>query len=292
MDAVVLALFSAALFGGMTVALRPALARGDDPLVGALWTVLPASCVALVAAAVAGDWEITAVWPFALAGILGPGVSQILFTLAVRDAGPSRASATVGMSPFFAVSFAVVLLGEPLVAGIVAGSVLIVTGGVLLASEEGRPGHVKTIGLVFALSAALVFALRDTFVRWLAVDADVSPELAISATLLAGAVTILIAVSVSRRPLTLGSLPAFLPAGLLFGVSYVSLYEAFFRGRLSVVAPLVATESLWGVGLSALFLRQIEGVGRRLVFGALFVVPRSMPIVFAICGSFLVSKCE
>ena len=59
---------------------------------------------------------------------------------------------------------------------------------------------------------------------------------------------------------------------MLFGLSYVSLYEAFFRGRLSIVAPLVATESLWGVGLSALFLRQIEGVGRRLVLGACFVV--------------------
>lgn len=37
------------------------------------------------------------------------------------------------------------------------------------------------------------------------------------------------------------------------------------------MAPLVATESLWGVGLSALFLRHTEGVGRRLVVGALFV---------------------
>lgn len=272
MDAVVLALCSAALFGAMTVALRPALARGDDPLVGALWTVLPAGGVALVAATIVGDWNLAEAWPFALAGILGPGVSQILFTLAVRDAGPSRASATVGMAPLFAVSFAAILLGEPLVAGIVLGAVLIVTGGILLASEAGRPGHVKTIGLVFALSAACVFASRDTLVRWLAVDADVSPELAISATLLAGAATILVAVTAGRRRLTIGSLPAFVPAGLLFGLSYVSLYEAFFRGRLSVVAPLVATESLWGVGLSALFLRRIEGVGRRLVLGALFVV--------------------
>ncbi len=272
MDAVLLSLCSAALFGGMTVALRPALSRGDDPLVGAFFTVLPAVGVALVAAAIAGDWDIAAVWPFALAGILGPGVSQILFTLAIRDAGPSRASATVGMAPLFAVTFAVVLLGEPLVAGILLGAVLIVTGGVLLASEGGRPGHVKTIGLVFALAAACVFASRDTFARWLAVDAGVSPELAISATLLAGAVTILVAVVASRRRLAPRSWAAFVPAGILFGLSYVSLYEAFFRGRLSVVAPLVATESLWGVGLSAVFLRRIEGVGRRLVFGALFVV--------------------
>ena len=272
MDAVVLALCSAALFGAMSVALRPAIARGDDPLVGAFLTVVPATCVALVAAVLAGDWDVTAVWPFALAGILGPGVSQVLFTLAIRDAGPSRASATVGMAPLFAVTFAAVLLGEPLVAGIVLGAVLIVSGGVLLASETDRPGHVKTIGLVFALAGALVFAFRDTFVRWLAVDADVAPELAISATLVAGGLTILLALVVSRTRLRMGSFPYFLPAGLMFGLSYVSLYEAFFRGRLSVVAPLVATESLWGVGLSAVFLRRTEGVGRRLVLGALLVV--------------------
>ena len=92
MDAVVLALCSAALFGAMTVALRPALARGDDPLCGALFTVIPALGVALVAAVIAGDWNVAAVWPFALAGILGPGLSQVLVTLAIRDAGPSRAS--------------------------------------------------------------------------------------------------------------------------------------------------------------------------------------------------------
>ena len=272
MDAVVLALCSAALFGGMTVALRPAIARGDDPFVGAFFTVLPALCVALVAAAIVGDWDVAAVWPFALAGILGPGISQVLFILAIRDAGPSRASATVGMAPLFAVTFAVVLLGEPLVAGIALGAVLIVSGGVLLASETDRPAHVKTIGLVFALAGALVFALRDTFVRWVAVDTTVAPELAISATLAAGGITILVALLVGRRRPRVRSLPHFLPAGLLFGLSYISLYEAFFRGRLSVVAPLVATESLWGVGLSALFLRHTEGVGRRLVVGAFVVV--------------------
>ena len=102
MDAVVLALCSAALFGGMTVALRPALARGDDPLCGALFTVIPALGVALVAAAIAGDWNVAAVWPFALAGILGPGVSQVLFTLAIREPArraPRRRSAWRRSSP-------------------------------------------------------------------------------------------------------------------------------------------------------------------------------------------------
>lgn len=272
MDAVLLALTSAALFGAMTVALRPAIARGDDPLVGALLTVVPALGVGLVAAAVVSEWELRALWPFALAGMLGPGVSQVLFTLGVRDAGPARASATVGMAPLFAVTFAVLLLDEPLVAGIVLGALLIVAGGALLAGEGDRPAHVKPIGLVFALAGALVFALRDTLVRWLAVDTDVEPALAVVATLTTGAATIAVASLVSRRRIALGSLPFFLPAGVLFGLSYVSLYEAFFRGRLSVVGPLVATESLWGVGLAAVFLRRHELVRPLLFLGAVLVV--------------------
>jgi uncharacterized membrane protein len=65
---------------------------------------------------------------------------------------------------------------------------------------------------------------------------------------------------------------AFLPTGLLFGLSYAALFEAYYRGRVSVVAPLVATESLWGVGFSLLLLRRSELVGRRLLLGALLIV--------------------
>ncbi len=65
---------------------------------------------------------------------------------------------------------------------------------------------------------------------------------------------------------------AFVPAGILFGLSYVCLFEAYYRGRVSVVSPLVATESLWGVALSALLLRRHELVGPRLFGGAALVV--------------------
>ena len=276
MDAVALALGSAFLFGSMTVLLRPALARGADPYAGALLTVVPALAVGLCATAVAGDWNLGGLWPFFLAGILGPGMSQILFTLAVRDAGASRTSATVGTAPLFAVVFAVVLLDEPLVAGIVLGAALIVGGGVLLVGERDRPDHVRAIGFAYALGACLVFASRDTLVRWLAVDSTVSPEAAVTATLAAGTLTLLVTV-VARRSLSLRRLRPFALPGICFGLSYVCLFEAYFRGRLSVVSPLVATESLWGVGLSAVFLCR-RARAARLMTGALLVVSGGMLI--------------
>jgi uncharacterized membrane protein len=70
---------------------------------------------------------------------------------------------------------------------------------------------------------------------------------------------------------TAPQLRAFVLAGVAFGLSYVALFEAFYRGRVSVVSPLVATESLWGVALTAIFVRH-EGIGRRVVVGALLVV--------------------
>nr|MBA2383443.1 hypothetical protein [Actinomycetota bacterium] len=79
MDAVVLALGSAALFGTMTVAIRFALVRVPDAEAGALLTIVVALAVALPVAT-AGDVALGGVWPFLLAGVLGPGISQILFT--------------------------------------------------------------------------------------------------------------------------------------------------------------------------------------------------------------------
>jgi drug/metabolite transporter (DMT)-like permease len=158
------------------------------------------------------------------------------------------------------------------IAGVLAGAVLIVAGGVLLASERDRPRHVKRIGLVYALGATIVFATRDNLLRWLAVDSDVSPELAAVATLATGAVVIGAWVLVARRTFSFEPLRYFAPAGIMFGLSYVCLFEAYYRGRVTIVSPLVATESLWGVLFSALFLRRIEVIGVRLAMGAGLIV--------------------
>jgi drug/metabolite transporter (DMT)-like permease len=273
MTPIVLGALSAFLFGAMTVFVRIALRTGVAPEAGTLFTVLPALAVTAVAAAAGGAWDLASAWPFLLAGLLAPGVSQILFTFAVRDAGASRTSVTVGTAPLFAVAIAFVFLDEPLVAGLVLGAVLIVAGGFLLVNERERPEHFRRLGLLFALGGTIAFATRDNLVRWLGTEAtDVEPGLAAFATMLAGAALAAGFVALTRAPLTRRAAVAFVPAALCFGLSYVLLFEAFYRGLVSVVSPIVATESLWGVTLSWLFLQQSERVGPRLFAGAALVV--------------------
>jgi drug/metabolite transporter (DMT)-like permease len=268
MTVVALALGSAALFGAMTIAIRLGLRGLGDAGGAALATVLVATAVAVVAAGVRHD--VHGVWPFLLAGLLAPGASQILFTLGVREIGASRTSVAAGAAPLVAVSIAIVFLGEPVRTPLLLGALAIVAGGIVLAAERDRPGHLRTRGLFFAAGAAVLFATRDNVVR--ALHAHATPETAAAATLVAGT---LLAAAFTRRSPTRLELKRMAPAGLLFGLSYVFLFEAYWRGRVTVVSPLVATESLWGVALAALLIRHTEGVGRKLAIGALLVVAGS-----------------
>jgi len=250
---VALALGSALLFGAMTVALRFAL-RVPDAGAGAAATLMVALAVAATAAgidATSHGIDVAGLWPFALAGLLAPGSSQILFTLAVREAGPSRASVAVGAAPLVAVTIALLFLHEPLRVPLVLGA-----------------EHVRMIGLAYALATTLLFASRDNLVRHLARATTVRPQAAAATTMLVGVV---VGLAYARRLPSRRELRAFAPAGLCFGLSYVLLFEAYYRGRVSIVSPLVATESLWGVTLSALFVRH-DRIGRRVLLGALLIV--------------------
>jgi len=277
-DAVALALLSAFLFGAMTVVLRLALARSPNAEQGALLTVAVALLVVtpFVLARRPAELDLSELGLFALAGLLAPGGSQLFFTLAVRDAGAARTSVVTGAAPLLAVAIAFLALDEPFRAPLVLGTALVVVGGVALASERTRPEHFKLVGLLFAVGGATLFALRDNFVRAVSDDTVVTSVAGTATTLVCGGLVILLYLLATQGRAGL-SVPwrqaaGFVPVGVLFGLSYLSLFEAYYRGRVSVVSPLVATESLWGVALSALVLRRSELVGRRLVAGAALIV--------------------
>ena len=64
----------------------------------------------------------------------------------------------------------------------------------------------------------------------------------------------------------------FAPAGIALAGGYVCLLEAFSHGRVSVVAPLNATQSLWAVAFAAIALGGSEAIGSRLVVASVLIV--------------------
>ena len=146
----------------------------------------------------------------------------------------------------------------------------------MLAREQVRPATYRRIGAAFAVLCAILFALRDNAVRWAARDVD-EPAVAAAAVSLVGAFAVVAVylMVVRHGRLRSGLRPAaraFWPAGLTLGFAYVALIVAFDRGRVSVVAPLNATQSLWAIGFAAAFVGAAELIGRRAILAGLLVV--------------------
>jgi drug/metabolite transporter (DMT)-like permease len=276
----VLATLAGVLFGALAVAVRRGLARARDPEAGALVCAAVGFLVSLVIAvptAVAGGIAIEGLWAFALVGAFVPGLSQILFVRAVRDAGASRTAVVIGVAPLLSAALAIAFLDEPFRGVLLVATVAIVLGSGLLVREPSRPAEFSALGLLLALAAASLFAGRDNAVRWASLNTDADPLHAASASLGAAALALLgyLAVVQGRRPLrprVHSAAAPFIPAGLCLGLAYVTLVAAFSRGSVTVVAPLNATQSLWGVLLAALLLGRAEAVGSRLVLASFFVV--------------------
>ena len=215
-------------------------------------------------------------WPFFALGIFVPGASQILYVHAIRLAGASRTGIAIGASPLLAALLALGFLGEPFSIPLAIGTLLIVAAVVALAYERDRPDTFRAVGLAFGLGVAIMIAFRDNIVRRLVGETEL-PALGRSVALLAGScVLLLVYLAVTRGPRGLGELrhsfKPFWPAGIFIAAVYITVILALDRGKVTTVAPLIATNALWTVALAAVFLRRSEAIGARLALAAVLTV--------------------
>jgi drug/metabolite transporter (DMT)-like permease len=279
-DAVFFGALAGALFGAFAVAVRYGLSRGVAVERGAAVTsvigFLVVALIALVSGAFSGAIGTEDALAFAAIGAFVPGVSQIAFNQAVRLAGAARTAVLIGVSPLLSFVLAIAFLGESANAGLVAGAALIVSAGVSLSFERTRPEGYRQLGALLAVACAGMFAIRDTLVRAVSDDSTLDPLVRTVVSLAAAALVLVVWASLTGRsrpaaPVRTSVMP-FLPAGICLGAAYLSLIEALDRGPVTIVAPLNATQSLWGVIFAAAFLGKREAIGPRLVAAALLVV--------------------
>ncbi len=280
MEAVGLGLLAGALFGLLTVLIRRGIMRVPDPVVGSVVVIALALAVALVATVASGRAGDLADGRVAIAyvaiGIVAPGLSQIVFMLAVRDAGASRVAIMIGTAPLLATIIAVGFRDEPLKAGLVAGTALIVVGGASLAWERALPQGFRARGLVLGFACALLFAMRDNAMRIAGLETEMDARAATAWTLLGALIAVAGFAAVTRR----GALPgqiaglwrAYLPAGIVFGLAYATLTIALSVGKVTVFAPLNAMQSMWTVLFAWILIgRTGDAIGARVV-GAMALV--------------------
>ena len=268
------------LFGLLTALVRRGLMRQPNALVGAMVITSSAALMVLAVTILTGkggdllEFRMAAGY-FAL-GIVVPGISQILFVVAVREVGASRTAIMIGTAPLLATIIAVAFRGEALVIGLVAGTVLIVIGGASLAWDRNLPPGFRARGMLFAFFCALLFAVRDNAVRMLGGASDMDPLAATTWTLIGAAVAVAVYATIARRGAVLTEyrsvFRSFIPAGVVFALAYLALVVALEIGRVTVFAPLNAMQSMWTVLFAWLLLGKSDGIGARIVLAMLLVV--------------------
>jgi drug/metabolite transporter, DME family len=275
---VLIACVSGVFFGALNITMRLAVGRNPDLEAGpAVIATVAFACVAAIAVATRSDFGGGDLWPVVLVGACVPGLSQLLVVRAVQAAGASRAGILFGMAPLFSALIAIVAFGEPLQWSLVAGTLLVVAGGVSLAWERERPVDYRAYGAVLALTVAAAFGLRDNVARSVGRDVTADP-LAEATAIMLGASLVLLAYALlqpSALPRLRAAFGPFFLSGVVTAGAQATLFAALDQGRVTVVAPLVGTGVLWTVVFAALFLGRSELVGRRLVLVALLVVAGS-----------------
>ena len=218
-------------------------------------------------------FNLAAAGMFALVGLFFPAAVTLLTYTGNQRMGPTITSSISCTTPLFALSGAVLFLGEGLSAGNMLGTAAVVLGMLALSwSGDARARNWPLWAIALPFAAAALRALAQVLTKaGLALWANpytagligytVSAVVILAATRLRGA----------RAPTDRRATPWFVATGMLNGGSVFLMYTALAKGKVALVSPIVATYPLFTLVLSLLLLRQ-ERVPPRVALGAVLTV--------------------
>ncbi|MGE5218460.1 MAG: EamA family transporter [Chloroflexota bacterium] len=208
-------------------------------------------------------------------GLFVPGVTRVLSFRGIRTLGSSVTSTIVNTTPMFSTLLAVLILGER-PAPLVLLGVLLTVGGLIIVSWGGKKTAYKKTELIFPFLCALLFSMKDVTVRWGLGDGAGQPVLAAGIAALTSTVEIFFITRYIHREKF--ALPPrrvarwFIGSGIFTGGSFLFMFVAYSMERVSVVAPLVNSYTVFVSILTPFMAKQIESVTPKKLVGAALVV--------------------
>jgi uncharacterized membrane protein len=211
---------------------------------------------------------------FVISGCVQPLLARALFYEGITRIGVARAGPLRGTEPFFATIIGVSFLHEQPGVLVYIGTIMIMTSLWLISGRPEGAAKWRLLDTAFPISAALVSAISQSL-RKQGLKILPDPFVAVAIVTTVSLILFLIFVLATGRTQSLRmerqGLSFFLAAALLATAAQVLNFVALARGELSVIIPLLNTTPLFTVLLSVLFLRKVETVNQRIVFGALLM---------------------
>jgi drug/metabolite transporter, DME family len=216
-----------------------------------------------------------AVGIFCIVGIFQMGVRLLAYT-GVLKIGASRSSSLQSVGPLFSATIAITILKEPATALIVEGTLLVVSGVVLVSwkAEREIPSF-RWWHLLLPVGAAFLTGMNHPLRRY-AFSISNEPLFfsAFMGLVSFGGFLLYRSVSPYRQRLNWNrkALGPFISTGTFETLSILFIMTSLSVGQVVVVAPIAATYPVWALIGAKIFLRDVETITLKTVIGILCVV--------------------
>lgn len=210
-----------------------------------------------------------------LVGFLMPIVRLLSYT-GIAKVGAARGASLRSTHPLFSALIALTIFGESTTPWVLAGVCLIVVGITLITWQPDKThAQMHWWDALYSISAAILAAAVHNFTRF-SLQSNSYP------VLFAAIVGIISLVTITAY-LMLGTVPArpqwdrralvpFLVTAGLENLGFLTFTVALTVGPVVLVTPMVATQPMWVLLFTIVFLRNIELVQLRTVAGSSAVV--------------------
>lgn len=210
---------------------------------------------------------------FVFSGLVGTTGGRFFRVVSIQKVGASVASAINNLAPLISSGLAIIVLGEHVTLPILAGTMVIVVGTILL-SLSGKQGGFRARHLVYPFLAASCFGVVAVARKLGLGHAGPLFGSAMNITAAMVASSAFVVASGNRGALRCDrrSLLYFIGGGIAENGGVFLVLLALGFGDVSVVIPLAGTAPLFVLLLAYLFPSAAEKLSWRVVVGAVLIV--------------------
>ncbi|HWO41741.1 MAG TPA: EamA family transporter [Candidatus Eisenbacteria bacterium] len=216
-----------------------------------------------------------ALWVFIGLGLLQSATSLLTF-VGLQKIGSARSQPLRNTYPLWSALLAVTIMREDAGPTIMAGTLLVVAGVVLISwKPEARPVGYRWSHTLYSLAAGMLAGIAFPLRRY---GLTLSNEPVFFAAVVAvvslwGAVPYVVWSRAGRRAVWHSrGIIHFAASGFFEAMGALLSLIALGSGRVVVVSPIVATTPLWNLLITAMFLRAKDDIHARTITGTAAVV--------------------
>ena len=280
---ILFAIMSSFLYASGAILIRPTLQRSNTILVSQVTIGINVGILALIYA-LSFQYTINyfAILMFVIAGLLAPGFARTLNFSGMESMGASVAVALSNSSPMYVLLLSPFILGEQLNLVVIGGTLLIMSGIVILGLDFETSStrivsgirRYKNRAFLAAAASGLLYGLSYLF-RKLGIDALNNPSLG---ALVATATSFLaLAVLMGSRKQSKAGIEhkSWVPLffyGVVTSLGWIFQLDSLRSGEAVVVVPILTTQPLFVIIMSYFVFNRTEHLSSGVILGAIAIV--------------------